>query len=252
MGSVYEATIKRYYPNAMTTNQAVDLFLTMLERKLGLRPEQIMAADSICSDDLNSIQYPKRALEMLGPFRMGGLNGFPFTGLTGMGAFAHHVPDGGAVFVFHGPHVGISKSGEFGEIVRPGQEGRSACCGAAKAALSKLLRGEIKPGEVSELDYQQNQIEQLFLQAEERIRTAKEPLQEATEVMYEAIAGRVSLLAERTNYPTRWVILVGGILINTDRCEGSWVSVRRFSFCDAETDEETDLLPAMEAELAGL
>ena len=49
---------------------------------------------------------------------MGGLDGFPFTGLTGMGAFASHVPDDGAVFVYYGPHIGITKDGVIGEIHR--------------------------------------------------------------------------------------------------------------------------------------
>ena len=41
--------------------------------------------------------------DLLGPFKMGGLNGFPFTGLTGMSAFSSHVPDNGAVLIFYGP-----------------------------------------------------------------------------------------------------------------------------------------------------
>jgi len=77
---------------------------------------------------------------MLGPFKMGGLNGFPFTGLAGMGAFAHHVPIDGAVFVFHASPIGISRSGAVGEILRPSQLAPSACCGGAKAALGKLLK----------------------------------------------------------------------------------------------------------------
>jgi hypothetical protein len=39
-----------------------------------------MLADSVCSDDLNIIQYPARTQEFLGPFKMGGLDGFPFIG----------------------------------------------------------------------------------------------------------------------------------------------------------------------------
>ena len=49
-----------------------------MQRRLQLEPADIMLADSICSDDLNTIEYPERAYEMLGPFKMGGLVGFPF------------------------------------------------------------------------------------------------------------------------------------------------------------------------------
>jgi hypothetical protein len=40
--------------------------------------------------------------------------------------------------------------------------------------LGKLLPGEIPPGEMTDLDYQQNTIEQIFLARQEPIRTAAE------------------------------------------------------------------------------
>ncbi|MFN3754545.1 hypothetical protein [Flavobacterium sp.] len=105
------AIIRQYYPNASTTIDSVNRLIDFVEEQLDLEPNQVMLADSICSDDVNSIQYPVRTHEFLGPFKMGGLDGFPFTGLTGMGAFASHVPDEGAVFIYYGPHIGISKEG---------------------------------------------------------------------------------------------------------------------------------------------
>ena len=128
------AIIHKYYPNAITTIDSVNKLIDFAEEQLDLEPGQVMLADSICSDDVNSIQYPARAHEFLGPFKMGGLDGFPFTGLTGMGAFASHVPDEGAVFIYYGPHIGITKTGEIGEIHRFGQSKNSGCCGAAKGA----------------------------------------------------------------------------------------------------------------------
>jgi hypothetical protein len=239
---VYVSTIRKYYPQAISTDSSVDRILTVMCERLGLTPGNIMAADSICSDDLNSIEYPDRAREMLGPFKMGGLNGFPFTGLTGMGAFANHVPDQGAVFVFYGPHLGISRAGVLGEVVRPGQTHPSTCCGAARAALNKLLAGDIIPGDVSDLDYQQNKIEQTFLNAGTRIRSAANPLAEATSVMYEAIEARIELLAKRTHYPCRYVVLCGGILINTDPGIGSFVELRRFTVEDRQQAAVHDLM----------
>ncbi|MFN0100728.1 MAG: hypothetical protein ACKV2U_01425 [Bryobacteraceae bacterium] len=237
----YLDTIRQRYPKALSTGDSVDRMFDILKLRLQLAPSQLMSADSICSDDLNSIEYPKRAYEMLGPFKMGGLNGFPFTGLTGMGAFAHHVPVDGAVFVFYAPHIGITRGGAVGEILRPGQAAASACCGAAKAAIGKLFRGEITPGHITELDYQQNTIEQIFLANEKRIRAAAEPIAEATEAMYKAIEDRIDLLAERTKYQCRFLILVGGILINADYDEGSFVEVRRFHAINLATCERTDL-----------
>ena len=138
--------IRNHYPNAITTIDSVNRLIDFVEENLDLEPMQVMLADSICSDDVNSIQYPARVQEFLGPFKMGGLDGFPFTGLTGMGAFASHVPDEGAVFIYYGPHIGITKTGTIGEIHRFGQSKNSSCCGAAKGALNKLLNDQIEIG----------------------------------------------------------------------------------------------------------
>ena len=235
--------IRQRYPDAITTNEAVDRFLDLAQRRLGLAPKQIASADSICSDDLNSIEYPERAFQMQGPFKMGGLNGFPFAGLTGMGAFVHHVPTDGAVFLFHAPHIGITQDGGVGEILRPGQSAPSSCCGAAKAALGKLLKDQIKPGEITDLDYQQNTIEQIFLARKDRITQAREPIMEATEVMQEAIQERIDALASRTSYPCRYVILMGAIIINGGPAAGSFLTPRRLVCVDSTTDSREDWLP---------
>jgi hypothetical protein len=75
--------IHQWYPKAMTTIDCVNKVIDFVESELDLEPKQVMLADSICSDDVNSIQYPARTQEFLGPFKMGGLDGYPFTGLTG-------------------------------------------------------------------------------------------------------------------------------------------------------------------------
>jgi Limiting CO2-inducible proteins B/C beta carbonyic anhydrases len=236
------AIIRKFYPGAVTTIDSVNMLIDFVEEKLDLEPAQIMLADSICSDDVNSIQYPARAHEFLGPFKMGGLDGFPFTGLTGMGAFASHVPDEGAVFIYYGPHIGISKNGVIGEIHRFGQSKNSGCCGAAKGALNKLLNDKIEPGKVSDMDYQMNTIEQILLNEKERIITAATPLQEATEVIYEAIDKRINELVAQTKYNCKYVILMGAILINSDTDMGSFTTTKRFDVINLTTGERSSHL----------
>ena len=226
------AFVRKYYPNAITTIDGVNKLIDYVEEQLDLETGQIMMADSICSDDVNSIQYPVRAHEFLGPFKLGGLNGYPFAGLTGMGAFASHVPDSGAVLIYYGPHIGITQRGSIGEIHRFGQEINSGCCGAARAGLQKLINGDILPGKVSDLDYQMNVLEQLLLAQRDRILSANEPLYEATEVIYEAIDTRINELVEKTNYNCRYVLLTGAILINSDSDIGSFNEIRRFDVID--------------------
>lgn len=239
-------TIQRTYPTARTTHDTVTRLLRVLAAELGLAPNQIMHADSICADDLNIIEYPKAAYEMLGPFKLGGLDGFPFAGLTGMGAFAHHVPEDGAVFVFHAPHIGITKGGSVGESLRPGHAAPSACCGAARTALARLERGELVAGALDELDYQQNTLEQILFEARERILAAPQRIVEATNVIYEAIERRIDVLAARTTYPCRHLVIMGGILINGDHDVGSFCEARRLVHVDVASGERVDWLPKLD------
>lgn len=237
--------IRQYYHDAITTIDGVNRLIDFVEETLDLEPGQVMLADSICSDDVNSIQYPARAHEFLGPFKMGGLDGFPFTGLTGMGAFASHVPDDGAVFVYYGPHVGVSKNGAFGEIHRFGQSKNSGCCGAAKGALNKLTNGQVTAGNVTDIDYQMNTIEQILLKEKDRILSAAIPLKEATEVIYEAIDRRIEELVAATQYNCRYVILMGAILINSDSDMGSFNCARKFDVINLKTNERQSLMHLM-------
>jgi len=233
--------IRKFYPNAITTIDSVNKFIDYLEEKLDLEPSQVMLADSICSDDVNSIQYPTRAHEFLGPFKMGGLDGFPFTGLTGMGAFASHVPDEGAVLIYYGPHIGITKDGKVGEIHRLGQSKNTGCCGAAKGALNKLLNNQVVDGNISEMDYQMNTIEQILYRKKDRILTSESPLFEATEVIYEAIDKRINELVEQTSYNCKYIILMGAVLINSDSDMGSFTHNKRFDVIDLATKERKSL-----------
>ena len=51
------AIIHQHYPKAVTTIDSVNKFIDFVEVVLDLEPAQVMYADSICSDDVNSIQY---------------------------------------------------------------------------------------------------------------------------------------------------------------------------------------------------
>jgi hypothetical protein len=247
----YLATVRRHYPHALSTVESVDRLFDVLHRRFGLQPGELLSADSVCSDEINSIEYPRRAYEMLGPFKMGGLDGFPFTGLTGMGAFAAHVPQCGAVFIYHAPHIGVSKDGTLGVVRRLGQDAASGCCGACRAALAKLQAGQVVDGETSELDYQQNTIEQILYRQRERILSSSEPLQQATEVMYDAIAERIDVLTQRTRFNARYLVLMGAILINGDHDMGSYSCNRRLVAIDLASGERHDLLPDLLAAPVG-
>ncbi len=236
------AIIRNWYPNAITTIDCVNRVIDYFEEELSIEPCSVMLADSICSDDVNSIQYPARASEFLGPFKLGGLDGFPFAGLTGMGAFASHIPDNGAVFIYYGPHIGVTRSGGIGEIHRIGQSKNSGCCGAARAAVNRLAEDKIVPGRMEDMDYQMHTIEQIVLAQQERILSAETPIYEATETIYEAIDKRINELVARTQYNCKYILLIGAILINSDADMGSFTSTRRFELIDLATGARKDLM----------
>lgn len=235
--------ILKYYPEAIDSNELTRRFLNFVDLVYELKAENIVLGQSVCSDDLNNIQFPPSAKGMLGPFNLGGLNGYPFTGLTGMGAFSHHYPECGALLIFYGPHIGIGNEGVPGRVIRPGQTKPSTCCGAAAAALKKLEAGGIRPQVPVEPDYQQGTIEQIFLKQESRITSAprERRILVATEVMYQAIHHQVRYLMDNTEFTSRYVFCFGGILINPDAKETSFIEVHDGYTVDVKTHETKEV-----------
>jgi hypothetical protein len=234
--------VRGHYPRAVATSTSVEALFELIRTHCALLPNQLMFADSICCDDVNAIEYPRRAYEMLGPFKLGGLNGLPFAGRTGMAAFAGHVPSEGAVFIFYAPHIGVSRSGPLGSLLRVGQTRLSGCCGAAKAALARLQSGQIVKGSVEDDDYQFNSIEQLFLENKSRILEAGDPLYEATEVTYEEIHRRIARFVAATKFSCRYVVRIGAVLQNGDHDMGSFMEPRHAIISDLASEQTKDVL----------
>ena len=229
--------VQKYFPNAVSSSDFVlNIYKSLAPYQL--TPDKIMLAHSICSDDVNAIEYPEEGRQMLGPFNMGGLNGYPFTGLTGMSAFAHHVPDDGAALIFYAPHIGVSKNGELGKIVRVGQHEESSCCGAAVLALNRLKNDEIVPGEKPADDYQQHCLQEFLFQEKERVLSSETPIKEATEVIFENSGELISRLIKKTSFSGKYIFVVGAIIINTDWQYGSFLELRRFEEWDIQTGEK--------------
>lgn len=224
--SAYHALVKQYYPNAVYFEEFGQTVVEMMRRN-GYPPEEVMLANSICSDDVNAMQFPPSLAKFLGPFNMGGLDGFPFTGITGMSAFSHHAPDNGILMIFFAPHIGISLKGypleSVGKIQREGQKKLSDACGAVRAALNTVLSNQVDPKTelfipkpAGPLDMQQDTIVHILWEERERIRNSKkDPMIEATQIMFENIKERLKLLLPKDGHHPE-IILIGGIYINVD------------------------------------
>lgn len=223
--------VKQFYPDAVPLESLMHSVVQSIFNEYDYTPNQILLANSICSDDINSLEYPAEARQMLGPFELGGLNGFPFTGLTGMAAFASHVPDDGAVMIFYGPHIGVTNHGKAGRVTRPGQNKESTCCGAAALALSRIN----EPAKSDELDYQQRYLEKLMKDNKHRIHSAGNPEMEAAEIFYEANEKRLMELIHKTDFTGNHIFLIGGIIINCRQKFGSFISLRNNSVLEARS-----------------
>lgn len=197
----------------------------------GFDSDKTILATSVCSDEVvHSDTFFYEYLPVKFPFRMGGLAGFPFSGLTGFGAFASHIPDNGFAIIHYGPHIGFSKYEQIGKVVRHGQAAESTCCGALQAFLNSL-EDKTASTQDRELDYQQLKLVEKLTSRAGEINSHSEPLVAATDKMFDEIDGRIKQLLKESsdNFKGVKVALVGGIVINTDVKLPDWFELREFS-----------------------
>lgn len=233
--------VRKWYPHAIHSNDCFSKIAQFTTKELSITPDRILIGNSLCGDEMIHIQFPEKAKKFLGHFNLGGLCGFPFTGITGMNAFASHVPEDGATLIFYAPHIGIDQTGELGKIHRTGINGKSSCCGALNGALEKLQSNQIEPNYFSHTDYQFNVIEQILLSQRDRIRNALFPMYEATDVVYETIDKEMESLVKNTIFSCKTILLLGGIFINGDNEMGSFIEIKRFEKINVATAQRVDL-----------
>jgi hypothetical protein len=223
-----EHFIRKYYPEArdgeIFTKECIQKLVSEFEFDLS----KTLLATSVCSDEIiRSATNFRDYLENSHPFTLGGLAGYPFSGITGFKAFASHIPDGGSAVILYGPHIGVSADGTIGIVTRSGQEKPSSCCGALKASVRKLSM-ERFPETDADLDYQMYQIDERIKLKKGKLLLHDEPLVAATNLMYELIHERVHKLMDESEdaFTGHKIALIGGIIINTDAGLPDWFEVR--------------------------
>lgn len=228
-----ESQISNYYKNAITSQQLADTYLSKIQNELGYDADKILTTVSICSDEVNN-----SVSRFLSPndrhFNMGGLAGLPHTGVTGMIAYAHHVPDGGIPLIIYGPHIGISDDGELGKLLRPGQSKLSGSCGALLLALGRMSADENHTPSEAANDYQQTTIEKNLLPHRAAIVGASNQVHEITEQAFKVIDKQIheNFEAAKGEFHCKQVALLGGVLINTSPSESDYFDVRNFEIID--------------------
>jgi hypothetical protein len=225
--------IKSKFPGAVPYQQGMDSILAQLNR-FGIQPAHMLWGQSTCVDDIINTKN-KLPPEMKGPFNFGGLAGLPFTGITGLNAFAHHAPEGGTVILFVGPHIGYNEKAGWGKILRHEQHQASSCCGALVAALAKLQEGKLKKQAPAPEDYQEGMIEQLAFANRKEILASPDPLLTFTRLTYlEAIRQMTFYASQVKERHFKYAVIVGGIIINTDYTLTDYLSIEKISILDVQ------------------
>jgi hypothetical protein len=128
------------FPGAMANKPLMTLIDKSLESR-GFNADDTLFGSGVCPDEINHEKgdLPGLMTERFGEqFKLGGLGGVPFAGKAGFGAFAHHVPEGGKIFVLFGSHVAISPTGEIGLYKRKGQKKSGTSCGTCIKAFKTV------------------------------------------------------------------------------------------------------------------
>lgn len=228
--------IKENFEGAVPFDVGIDSLLDQLN-KYGLPAKSMLWGQSTCVDDIINTKN-KLNPEIKGPFNFGGLAGLPFTGITGIDAFAHHVPEDGTAILFVGPHIGYNEKAGWGKILRHNQKHPSSCCGALTAALAKLQKGELKSQLPNQNDYQEGMIEQMVLASRKEILSSKEPLISLTKLTHLESLRQISIYASQAKERHfKYAVIVSGIIINTDYRYTDYLWIEKISILDINKNE---------------
>jgi hypothetical protein len=230
--------VRAHYPNAKTGEEVTGTYLGYLEDEFKSDLSKMLFATSLCSDDINVSTDFRKVLSR--PFSMGGLGGLPYSGLTGMVAFGHHIPDNGDAFIFYGPHIGITDDGRLGKMIRPGQSKESNSCGALMLALGRMKNQDDTYIPTSlDIDYQQIHLERTLMPYKNEILSSDNEAKAITDYTYSAIHKQICFLVQqaKNELMTDRVFLLGGVIINTSPGLHDFVDIRDFRLINVKNDE---------------
>jgi len=224
-----EASMAKYFPGSLGS-LAVERATSKVLVKRGYTMDNTLFATSICPDEVNS--KPGELVDLFKNrwgenFGLGGLGGVPFTGKAGFGAYSHHVPNGGKMFILFAPHVGVMYDGTVGSIRRTNQDGVSSACGAAVGAF-KALKAEmesvntegvygVNSGMSDYFDAQINFIKAKLKQRLANYASAPDAITYVTYQMYSLV--REFFIDEVLTAPGFWdyaeeLTVLGGVMVN--------------------------------------
>jgi len=231
-----EESIQKAYPGALPNAKLAEKIQECLTSQ-GFESSKTQLATSLCSDEVNrALDDVLRSIYGYN-FSMGGLAGFPFAGVTGFCAMAHHIPEGGSCLVVYGPHVGIDKDGVVGKVNRKGRPHASgACCGSATAAAAyvrKVTTGECEPapGPSDLVDAQQIWVGAQLLPFGKRIQDSSDSNVEVPLALFDCQDSMMKKIVKNACGEVAGdgkIALLGGIQINTPIEDSDFFLVKTF------------------------
>lgn len=236
--STVQAQVRAHYPHAVPLSEFRLHAFGLLSRETGVPLAQVLLATAICADDIvwvsdadGNLETHHATRELLGPFEMGGLAGLPFTGLTGMTAYAHHIPDDGAACIVYGPHIGITDSGQLGKVLRPGQRDASAACGALSAAVRRFQSSPEYLPVLNEDDSEESLLEMRLWPLRDRILAAADPLKTATDLVYDTIHELIYRYVRKVKdqFRCQYIALIGVLIVNTGPGHEDYIDLRHMA-----------------------
>jgi hypothetical protein len=211
-----ERIITEAFPGATPARELGDSLIQYLATKYKITPQKMLLGVSTCVDDIIYTKNFHAHPEIKGPFHLGGLASLPFTGVSGLDAFAHHVPDSGAMILLVEPHIGYSQKGGWGYVLRHDQHEPSTCCGALMGTLAKLKAGNLK-ADISEEDYQGGKIAEIALQHQQSILSSENPILELTRITSDVADKQIAAHVLNVGLGhVKYIIIITGVIINTD------------------------------------
>jgi hypothetical protein len=232
------AQLKTAFPGSMSNEKLVATIQKSLD-KYGFGGTSLVAT-SLCCDEVNRPLEGQLSAMYGSYFSMGGLAGFPFAGVTGFGAMASHIPDGGSCLIVYGPHVGVDADGNVGTVNRRGREKSGACCGSAMAACAyarDVFTG-IRPEAAlpdDPLDAQQSYVGNMLLPFAHRLQSARSPMVELPYALFDAQDNLISDIVAKACGKVAGngtIALMGGIQINTPAGMPDYFMPLRFDVLD--------------------
>jgi len=208
----------REFPRALPAKAVFQRSRMYLTQNFNMTPKNTILGTSICPDEINNGKggFADLSNEYWGEyFPLGGLGGLPFVGKTGWGAFSHHCPESGNIFVMYGPHVGVSEAGDIGQYNRVGQNSSSSACGAFVGAYKQTMKWS---GEREKLDG--SDMEQQFIRSElgpftKGISETENPMTQLAYKAFDIVDKQMEgILPAQMEGPGK-LVLLGGIQVNT-------------------------------------